>query len=240
MLLDAIAHPAWSNATCPEVRTQSKKKNKTKKQRLFQNGLDFIGVRVCGRISPLTALPASSAECKSIGPAGLCQKVAGGKGFPLSRSRSAPEHLSVGITHEENSRRATSFGGMSALGHHGPLDTFWTDSRRKRRRRRSWRRKRRSRRKRSAPYGDDNEMLMGSDGPGRKKKAFCVPNLSNQLLESICQQGDEEQPGGGPSKNGKWVKREMARNIKKNKKPKSFNNWSELGMYLLGLSKSTR
>lgn len=157
----------------PRSALRAKKQNK-KKQRLFQNGLDFIGVRVCGRISPLTALPASSAECKSIGPASLCQKVTGGKWFPLSRSCSAPEHLSVGITHEENSRWATSFGGMSALGHHGPLDTFWTDSRRKRRRRRSWRRKRRRRRKRSAPYGDDNQMLMGSDGPGRKKSFLCA------------------------------------------------------------------
>lgn len=154
----------------PRSALRAKKQNK--KHRLFQNGLDFIGVRVCGRISPLTALPASSAECKSIGPASGRQKVTGGKWFPLSRSCSAPERLSVGITHEENSRRATSFGGMSALGHLGPLDTFWMDSRR-RRRRRSWRRKRR-RRKRSAPYGDDNQMLMGSDGPGRKKSFLCA------------------------------------------------------------------
>lgn len=124
MLLDAIAQPAWSNAT---LSWGLHWKRKNKKQRSFQNRLDFIGVRVCGRISPLTALPASSAECKSIGPASGRQKVTGGKWFPLSRSCSAPEHLSVGITIEERSGWATSFGGTSALSRHRRLDAFWEE-----------------------------------------------------------------------------------------------------------------
>lgn len=55
----------------------------------------------------------------------------------------------------------------------------------------------RRRRKRSAPYGDDNQMLMGSDGPGRKKKLFvslicqinCLSQFASRVIKSNLVEG---------------------------------------------------
>lgn len=125
MLFDAIVHSAWLNATCPEVHIGVKKQNKTKKQRWFPNRLDFIGVCVfvAGFHPWLHCRPLQLSANPSVRP--VAGKVIEKKWFPLSWSCSAPQHLSVVITHEKNTMQATSPCGMSAFGHHGPLDTFW-------------------------------------------------------------------------------------------------------------------